>query len=37
MALWRDDGYSAEEVASLAGVSRPAVNTWVAPFRAGWS
>jgi transposase len=29
MVLWRDDGYSAEQVAALAGVSRPTVNTWV--------
>ena len=29
MVLWRDDGYSADEVAALAGVSRPTVNTWV--------
>jgi transposase len=29
MVLWRDEGYSADEVAGLAGVSRPTVNTWV--------
>jgi transposase len=29
MVLWRDEGYSADEVAALAGVSRPTVNTWV--------
>jgi transposase len=29
MVLWRDEGHSANEVAMLAGVSRPTVNTWV--------
>jgi len=29
MVLWRDEGHSADEVARLAGVSRPTVNTWV--------
>lgn len=29
MVLWRDQGRSANEVAALAGVSRPTVNTWV--------
>jgi transposase len=29
MVLWRDEGHSADEVAALAGVSRPTVNTWV--------
>ncbi len=29
MVLWRDEGYSAEQVAALAAVSRPTVNTWV--------
>jgi transposase len=29
MVLWRDEGYSADQVARLAGVSRPTVNTWV--------
>jgi transposase len=29
MVLWRDEGYSVEQVAVLAGVSRPTVNTWV--------
>jgi transposase len=29
MVLWRAEGYSADEVAALAGVSRPTVNTWV--------
>lgn len=29
MVLWRDEGYNAEQVAVLAGVSRPTVNMWV--------
>jgi transposase len=29
MVLWRDEGYSAEQVAAPARVSRPTVNTWV--------
>src|SRR5512138_1994592 len=29
MVLWRDEGRSANDVAMLAGVSRPTVNTWV--------
>jgi hypothetical protein len=27
MGMWRDEGHSAKEVATLAGVSRPTVNT----------
>jgi transposase len=34
MVLWRDEGRSAEEVAVLAGVSRPTVNTWVRRYHA---
>lgn len=33
MVLWRDEGYSAEEVAALAGVSRPTVNIWLRRYR----
>jgi transposase len=34
MVLWRDEGYSAEQVAALAGTSRPTVNTWVRRYHA---
>lgn len=34
MVLWRDEGRGAEEVAALAGVSRPTVNTWVRRYHA---